>query len=158
MSQDGPCLIKNNQIPLTEEILSVIIRIIKNDSYSLSVHAGKKPTGAKEGIAMSFSGLIIGVAAFLIIGVFHPIVIKCEYYFTDGVWPIFLVIGIAAVAASCFVRQIMASAILAIFGCTCLWSIIELKEQRERVKKGWFPANPARAGHRPDESDGEYSK
>ncbi|SHI16346.1 protein of unknown function [Sporobacter termitidis DSM 10068] len=93
---------------------------------------------------MVFTGLIIGIAAFLIIGVFHPIIIKCEYYFTDKVWPVFLAIGIIAVAASCFVHLIIVSAILAIFGCTCLWSIIELKEQRERVKKGWFPANPKR--------------
>lgn len=29
---------------------------------------------------MYFEGLIIGIGAFLIIGVFHPIVIKGEYY------------------------------------------------------------------------------
>ncbi len=102
---------------------------------------------------MGFSGLVIGIAAFLIIGVFHPVVIKCEYHFTDRIWPVFLIVGIAAVAVSCFVQQIIASAILAIFGCACLWSIIELKEQRERVKKGWFPENPARAGRRLDEGN-----
>ena len=32
---------------------------------------------------MNFMGLIISVAVFLLIGVFHPIVIKCEYYFSD---------------------------------------------------------------------------
>lgn len=100
---------------------------------------------------MSFTGLIIGIAAFLIIGIFHPIIIKCEYYFTDRIWPVFLIAGIAAVAASCLIQPITVSAILAIFGCTCFWSIIELKEQRERVKKGWFPENPARAARRPDE-------
>jgi hypothetical protein len=26
-----------------------------------------------------------------------------------------------------------------------LWSIKELKEQRRRVKKGWFPQNPKRS-------------
>jgi len=25
---------------------------------------------------------------------------------------------------------------------SCLWSILELFEQEERVKKGWFPKNP----------------
>ncbi len=93
---------------------------------------------------MVFKGLIIGIAAFLIIGVFHPIIIKCEYYFSDKVWPVFLICGMITIAASCFIQQIIVSAVLAIFGCTCLWSIIELKEQRERVKKGWFPANPKR--------------
>lgn len=104
---------------------------------------------------MSFSGLIVGIAAFLIIGVFHPIIIKCEYYFSDRIWPVFLITGIVTVVASCFVRQITVSAILAIFGCTCLWSIIELKKQRERVKKGWFPENPAHVGHHSDEGTEE---
>ncbi|WFA10417.1 DUF4491 family protein [Tissierella sp. Yu-01] len=89
-------------------------------------------------------GVIIGIVAFLIIGIFHPIVIKCEYYFSDRVWPIFLVVGIFSVVASCWIKDMLFSAILAIFGFTCLWSIIELKEQRERVKKGWFPKNPTR--------------
>ncbi|MDX9872382.1 MAG: DUF4491 family protein [Clostridia bacterium] len=97
---------------------------------------------------MNFQGLIIGAAAFLIIGIFHPIIIKCEYYFTERIWPLFLVVGIAAAAVSCFIQHTVVSAVLAIFGCTCLWSIIELKEQRERVAKGWFPENPARAAHR----------
>ena len=78
---------------------------------------------------MNFLGLIISVAAFLIIGIFHPIVIKCEYYFTDKVWPVFLVAG---------------SSLLGVLGCSFLWSIGELKEQRERVEKGWFPKNPNR--------------
>ncbi len=98
---------------------------------------------------MNFSGLIIGITAFLIIGVFHPIVIKCEYYFTFKIWPVFLITGIAAIAVSCFVQQFIVSAILAIFGYSCLWSIIELKEQRGRVKRGWFPQNPAHAGRQP---------
>ena len=28
------------------------------------------------------SGILIGLASFLLIGLFHPIVIKCEYYFS----------------------------------------------------------------------------
>ncbi|MBR6132510.1 MAG: DUF4491 family protein, partial [Bacteroidales bacterium] len=30
---------------------------------------------------MNFTGLIIGAATFLCIGVFHPLVIKAEYHF-----------------------------------------------------------------------------
>ena len=30
---------------------------------------------------MHFNGIIVGLATFLIIGVFHPIVIKAEYHF-----------------------------------------------------------------------------
>ncbi len=91
---------------------------------------------------MSFNGIIIGCAAFLIIGVFHPIVIKCEYYFTEKIWPIFLIIGLASIIISCSIENHVLSAILAIFGCSSLWSIIELKEQKKRVEKGWFPKNP----------------
>ncbi|WP_099466862.1 DUF4491 family protein [Konateibacter massiliensis] len=93
---------------------------------------------------MHVTGLIIGIAAFIIIGVFHPIVIKCEYYFSDKIWPVFLIIGIITIVSSCLIREIIISSILGIFGCTCIWSIIELKEQRERVRKGWFPKNPKR--------------
>ncbi|MDF2844090.1 MAG: hypothetical protein K0R00_2516 [Herbinix sp.] len=94
---------------------------------------------------MSFGGLIIGCTAFLIIGIFHPIVIKCEYYFTEKIWPLFLIIGIVALVISCIVASHVLSAILAIFGCSSLWSIIELKEQKKRVEKGWFPKKPSRS-------------
>ncbi len=93
---------------------------------------------------MYFTGVIIGIAAFIIIGIFHPIVIKCEYYFTDRIWPVFLIIGIIAIASSCLIDHVVTSSIVGIFGCASIWSIIELKEQRERVRKGWFPKNPKR--------------
>ena len=38
---------------------------------------------------MFFTGLIIAFGTFLIIGVFHPIVIKTEYYFGTGPWWVF---------------------------------------------------------------------
>lgn len=97
-----------------------------------------------SGGLMNFTGLVIGVSSFLIIGIFHPIIIKCEYYFTDKIWPLFMIIGIITILLSCFIQEVIISSILAIFGCTCMWSIIELKEQRERVNKGWFPKNPNR--------------
>ena len=39
-------------------------------------------------------GLVIGIATFLIIGLFHPVVVKAEYYWGTGCWWIFLVLGI----------------------------------------------------------------
>ncbi|MDR1531880.1 MAG: DUF4491 family protein [Clostridiales bacterium] len=93
---------------------------------------------------MAFNGVFIGIMAFAIIGFFHPIIIKVEYYFTDKVWPVFLIVGIAAVVLSCFIKQTLVSAFLGIFGCTALWSIHELKQQTARVAKGWFPKNPKR--------------
>lgn len=89
-----------------------------------------------------WSGVIIGAISFLIIGIFHPIVIKCEYYFSEKIWPVFLLAGIFFCILSLLVRQIILSAALAILGFSLLWSIKELKEQTRRVEKGWFPENP----------------
>lgn len=93
---------------------------------------------------MVWDGLIIGTISFIVIGIFHPIVIKCEYYFTERVWPFFLVGGLILCALSLFAQQLILSAALAVTGFAMLWSIHELKEQTQRVKKGWFPPNPKR--------------
>ena len=93
---------------------------------------------------MNFQGLILGALSFLIIGIFHPLVIKGEYYFGKRIWPIFLVVGILFIAASLFVDSVYASVLLGLVGFSSLWSINELKDQEERVRKGWFPKNPKR--------------
>lgn len=90
------------------------------------------------------TGLVIGVATFLIIGIFHPLVIKGEYYFGVKCWWCFLVMGIAAIIGSILVEHILPSVLLAVWGASSLWSIGELFEQRRRVEKGWFPQNPKR--------------
>ncbi|MDE6270388.1 MAG: DUF4491 family protein, partial [Muribaculaceae bacterium] len=36
------------------------------------------------------------------------------------------------------------SALLGVTAFSSFWTILEIFEQRERVRKGWFPANPAR--------------
>ncbi len=97
---------------------------------------------------MHYSGVVIGLIAFLIIGIFHPIVIKGEYYFGARIWPIFLVAGLVLLGLSLLVANPIGSATLGVIGFSCLWSIKELKEQSERVKKGWFPENPNRRGKR----------
>lgn len=91
---------------------------------------------------MYITGIIIGVFTFAIIGIFHPIVIKCEYYFTYKIWPVFLIAGLLLLIGAFFTKPVLVSSLLSITGFSCLWSIIELKEQRERVRKGWFPKNP----------------
>ena len=93
---------------------------------------------------MQFQGLIIAVATFLIIGGFHPIVIKAEYYWGVKCWPLFAVVGSLLLIASLFVSSTLFSAVLGVSGCSALWSILELFQQRERVRKGWFPKNPKR--------------
>ena len=89
-------------------------------------------------------GLAIGLSTFLIIGLFHPIVIKGEYYFGTRCWWVFLVLGIAFIALSVFVESVLWSVLLGVTGFSCLWSILEIFEQHERVRKGWFPRNPKR--------------
>lgn len=96
-------------------------------------------------IAMNFNGIIIGLATFLIIGLFHPIVIKVEYYFGTRVWWAFLVAGVALLALSMLAKSIILSTILGVTAFSSFWSILELIHQRERVKKGWFPKGP---GHK----------
>lgn len=91
---------------------------------------------------MHFKGLIIGLATFLIIGIFHPIVIKAEYYVGKKIWPLFLIVGIILIGISMFIDNVTISAIIGVTGFSSLWSIHEIIEQEERVKKGWFPANP----------------
>jgi len=93
---------------------------------------------------MNYAGIIIGLASFVIIGVFHPIVIKSEYHLGKRVWPVFLILGVALCAASVVTDSAILSSLLAVTGFAFFWSIRELFEQEERVRKGWFPANPKR--------------
>ncbi len=86
-----------------------------------------------------FTGIIIGVATFLVIGIFHPLVIKGEFYFGVKCWWVFLLMGIAAVAVSLLTENVLWSTLLAVWGASSFWSIGELFEQRKRVEKGWFP-------------------
>lgn len=95
---------------------------------------------------MNFDGVIIGFITFLMIGIFHVIVIKAEYYFTKRSWPCFLLAGFVCLGGSLLAANVIASSSLAILGITCLWSINELLEQEKRVEKGWFPKNPKRDG------------
>lgn len=93
---------------------------------------------------MNFTGLIIGAATFLCIGLFHPIVIKTEYYFGTRYWWIFLLVGILALVSALFIPSVVVSSLLGVFSFSCFWSIFELFEQKKRVEKGWFPRNPNR--------------
>ncbi|MDR2057597.1 MAG: DUF4491 family protein [Dysgonamonadaceae bacterium] len=87
----------------------------------------------------NLTGVIIGVGAFLIIGIFHPIVIKSEYYFGVKCWWIFLLCGILGIMGSLLIHNVIISTLCGITAFSCFWGIKELFEQRERVKKGWFP-------------------
>lgn len=89
-------------------------------------------------------GLTIGLCTFLIIGLFHPICIKCEYYFGTRCWWWFLILGLVMCGIAIAVEDVFLSTLAGVMGFSSFWTIMEIFEQRERVKKGWFPMNPRR--------------
>lgn len=93
---------------------------------------------------MNFIGIIIGSAVFLMIGIFHPIVIKAEYYYGTKCWPIFAFVGLLTLVGSLLISSTVWSVLLGSFAFSCFWSILELFQQKKRVEKGWFPKNPNR--------------
>ena len=95
-------------------------------------------------VLSQFYGLIIGAATFLIIGLFHPLVIKGEYYFGVKIWWVFLLLGLLGIAGSLLIANEVISILLGVFAFSSLWGIGEVFEQRKRVPKGWFPSNPKR--------------
>ncbi|MBR2492445.1 MAG: DUF4491 family protein [Paludibacteraceae bacterium] len=94
---------------------------------------------------MNITGLIIGLVTFLVIGLFHPLVIKAEYYLGVRSWWIFLFLGIAFVVASVCVADLIISIVLGVVAFSSFWSILEVFHQHKRVERGWFPKGP---GHK----------
>lgn len=93
---------------------------------------------------MNFSGIIVGAATFLIIGIFHPIVIKMEYYWGRQSWWLLFLAGVVFSALSLFINEVILSTIIGATAFSCFWSIWELFQQEKRVVRGWFPENPKR--------------
>ena len=54
---------------------------------------------------MYFTGIIIAVCTFLTIGIWHPIVIKTEYYWGTRPWIVYLIIGLAAIIGALFIEN-----------------------------------------------------
>ncbi len=96
---------------------------------------------------MNLTGLLVGLATFLVIGLFHPLVIKAEYYIGVRSWVVFAVAGVAFSVGSLLVEGFVVSTLLGVVAFSSFWSILEVFEQRERVRKGWFPEGP---GHKKD--------
>ena len=90
------------------------------------------------------AGLALGICTFLIIGLFHPVVVKAEYYWGTRCWWIFLLLGLGGVAASIYVSDLFVSSLLGVFAFSSFWTIKEVFDQEKRVRKGWFPKNPRR--------------
>jgi hypothetical protein len=93
---------------------------------------------------MNFSGIIVGAAVFLSIGICHPAVIKMEYYWGKKSWWIWLVVGLICCGVSLKMTNQIASTILGGFAFSCFWGIHEIFLQEKRVLQGRFPENPKR--------------
>ncbi len=93
---------------------------------------------------MNFSGLLLGAIMFILIGAGHYFIVKGEYHFGIGWWPLLLVLGVGLVIASLLATSIFWSGVMGIAAFIALYSIHELLRQKQRVAKGWFPKNPKR--------------
>ena len=87
----------------------------------------------------NLTGIVIGLMTFLMIGIFHPLVIKGEYYFGVKCWWVFLLMGAGGVIATLLLSNVIVSSVCGVFAFSSFWSIGELFQQRKRVEKGWFP-------------------
>lgn len=92
----------------------------------------------------NLEGLLVGLCTFLIIGLFHPLVIKGEYHFGVRCWWAFLLMGLICTALSLIVENSTLSILFGVTAFSSFWSILEVFEQRERVRKGWFPKKPGK--------------
>ena len=97
-------------------------------------------------IAINWNGVVLGIVAFTIIGLFHPLVIKAEYYFGKNKSCFgFFFVGLIATICSLLVENTILSASLGVLGFSCFWSIKEVVEQVQRVKEGRYHKNPKRS-------------
>lgn len=93
---------------------------------------------------MNYQGLLIGLVAFILIGVFHPVVIHAEYRYGKQSWPFFLFPGLLLVAVSLFLKSQIFSVVTGVLAFALFWSTFELFKQHERVLKGRAKKNPKR--------------
>jgi hypothetical protein len=94
-------------------------------------------------------GVVLGVCVFLIIGLFHPLVVRTEYRFGVRAGWGFLLFGLGVGTACVLVDSLFLSGCLGVTAFASFWSIREVFQQRDRVAKGWFPANPRKKGTQP---------
>lgn len=95
-------------------------------------------------MSLYYEGLIIGLVAFFMIGIFHPIVIKVEYYWGKKVWPYFALVGVLFCILSIFIENKYLSICSGVLAFSLFWSVKELFEQHKRVVLGRAKKNPKR--------------
>jgi hypothetical protein len=93
--------------------------------------------------ALNWQGFLLGLAAFVMIGLFHPVVATMEYRLGKKSWWVLFFPGLACLAATFIVGPI-ASILLGCLAFSLFWSTLELFYQHERVLKGRAKRNPKR--------------
>ncbi len=88
---------------------------------------------------MNWSGIGIGIATLLIIGLGFVWVIRGERRLGMLWWPYFMGAGAALVLLSLFIGVAWLSALTGVFGASLVWGSTELKEQAVRAELGWYP-------------------
>ncbi len=95
---------------------------------------------------INWQGFLIGLAAFIMIGVFHPIVAKMEYHLSKRSWWMLFFPGVACLAGSVFFSS-LTSMLLGALAFSFFWSTLEIFMQHERVLKGRAKRNPKRTDY-----------
>jgi len=93
---------------------------------------------------MYFDGLLLGLGAFFMVGLCHPLVIKVEYYIGRRIRWLFYLVGLACLTLSLYLEGLLSMS-LGVGGACFLWTALELKWQHERVAKGRAKRNPKRS-------------
>ncbi|MDA3882751.1 MAG: DUF4491 family protein [Bacteroidales bacterium] len=93
---------------------------------------------------MFIKGILIGLASFIITGIFHPVVVKLEYYYGTKSWIWLCIPGIVLLIISFFMNTIV-SILLGVLAFSLFWSCIEIFKQRTRVLLGRARKNPNRS-------------
>ncbi len=93
---------------------------------------------------LNWQGVLVGLLAFLAIGVCHPLVIKAEYFFGKKIAWLFLLLGIVIAGLSLFPQNTFISIALGVIGFSFLWSAHEVVQQHKRVLWGRAKMNPKR--------------
>ncbi len=95
---------------------------------------------------VNWLGFLLGFAAFVMIGLFHPVVAKMEYHLGRRSWWMLFVPGLGCLIASFFFGPVV-SILLGCLAFSFFWSTLEMFYQHERVLKGRAKRNPKRTDY-----------
>ena len=88
---------------------------------------------------MYFTGITIALMTFLAIGIWHPIVIKTEYYWGTRPWVVYLLVGIACCATALFVENVYVSSFLGVESQQEKYNLIKIASNMVYSMRSCFP-------------------